>query len=95
MAAVGSVGNLESTFTTINDHVEVNGYGPIYLYQAVYPLLKKSKKPTFVGVGSADTAYRTPDSHKRGLLTFLKQRVDRLVKVDRTVAPRLWESGVR
>jgi norsolorinic acid ketoreductase len=36
----------------LGPYVEVNGYGPIYLYQAVYPLLKKSKKPTFVGVGS-------------------------------------------
>ncbi|CAG8878138.1 unnamed protein product [Penicillium nalgiovense] len=36
----------------LREHVEVNGYGPIYLYQAVYPLLKESKKPTFVGVGS-------------------------------------------
>ncbi|KAJ5985220.1 hypothetical protein N7522_012416 [Penicillium canescens] len=34
------------------DFSPVNGYGPIYLYQAVHPLLKKSKKPTFVGVGS-------------------------------------------
>ncbi|KAK1143053.1 hypothetical protein N8T08_007117 [Aspergillus melleus] len=36
----------------LREHVEVNSYGPIYLYQAVYPLLKKSAKPTFVGVGS-------------------------------------------
>ncbi|KAJ5872208.1 uncharacterized protein N7529_004561 [Penicillium soppii] len=36
----------------LQGHVEVNGYGPIYLYQAVYPLLKKSTKPTFVGIGS-------------------------------------------
>lgn len=36
----------------LREHIEVNGYGPIYLYQAVYPLLKKSKNPTFVGVGS-------------------------------------------
>ena len=36
----------------LREHIEVNGYGPIYLYQAIYPLLKKSKNPTFVGVGS-------------------------------------------
>lgn len=36
----------------LREHVEINGYGPIFLYQAVYPLLQKSKKPTFVGVGS-------------------------------------------
>ncbi|KAK2817675.1 hypothetical protein FQN49_007972 [Arthroderma sp. PD_2] len=34
------------------EHVEVNGFGPLYLFQAVYPLLNKSEKPTFVGVGS-------------------------------------------
>ncbi|KAL2814907.1 hypothetical protein BDW59DRAFT_154100 [Aspergillus cavernicola] len=37
---------------TIREHIDVNGLGPIYLYQAVYPLLKKSQKPIFVGVGS-------------------------------------------
>ncbi|KAJ5487065.1 hypothetical protein N7530_001365 [Penicillium desertorum] len=42
----------EVSIPVLQEHVEVNGYGPIYLYQAVYPLLKKSKKPTFVGVGS-------------------------------------------
>lgn len=36
----------------LREHVEVNGYGPIYLYQAAHPLVKKSKKPTFVGIGS-------------------------------------------
>lgn len=36
----------------LQEHIEVNAYGPIYLYQAVYALLKKSKKPTFVGLGS-------------------------------------------
>jgi norsolorinic acid ketoreductase len=42
----------EVPIPVIREHVEVNGYGPIYLYQSVYPLLKKSTKPTFVGVGS-------------------------------------------
>jgi norsolorinic acid ketoreductase len=37
----------------LHEHIEVNAYGPLYLYQASYSLLKKSKKPTFVGVGSA------------------------------------------
>ncbi|KAL2824208.1 NAD(P)-binding protein [Aspergillus cavernicola] len=37
---------------TVREHIEVNSLGPLYLYQAVYPLLKKSKKPIFVGVGS-------------------------------------------
>ncbi|KAL4938166.1 hypothetical protein BDV06DRAFT_232079 [Aspergillus oleicola] len=37
---------------TVKEHVEVNAYGPLYLYQVVYPLLKKSHKPIFVGVGS-------------------------------------------
>ncbi|KAJ5503935.1 Short-chain dehydrogenase/reductase SDR [Penicillium fimorum] len=42
----------EASFSAIREHVEVNAYGPIYLFQAVYSLLKKSAKPTFVGVGS-------------------------------------------
>ncbi|KAL4919171.1 hypothetical protein BDW62DRAFT_179575 [Aspergillus aurantiobrunneus] len=36
----------------VKDHVEVNAYGVLYLYQAVYPLLKQSRTPTFIGVGS-------------------------------------------
>ena len=42
----------EVPIPVLQEHVEVNGYGPIYLFQAVYPLLKKSRKPIFVGVGS-------------------------------------------
>ncbi|PWY65006.1 NAD(P)-binding protein [Aspergillus sclerotioniger CBS 115572] len=34
------------------EHIEVNGFGPLYLFQAVYPLLQKSENPTFVGLGS-------------------------------------------
>ncbi|KAL2794625.1 NAD(P)-binding protein [Aspergillus keveii] len=37
----------------LREHVETNAYGPLVLYQAVYPLLTKSAKPIFVGVGSA------------------------------------------
>ncbi|KAL4953369.1 hypothetical protein BDW69DRAFT_165439 [Aspergillus filifer] len=37
---------------TVKEHVNVNAYGPLYLYQAVYPLLKKSDKPIFTAVGS-------------------------------------------
>lgn len=37
----------------VREHVEVNGFGPLYLFQAAFPLLNKSKKPTFVGIGSA------------------------------------------
>ncbi|KAL4790369.1 hypothetical protein BDV19DRAFT_402074 [Aspergillus venezuelensis] len=36
----------------VKEHVDVNAYGPLYLYQAVYPLLKKSDKPIFTAVGS-------------------------------------------
>lgn len=36
----------------VKEHVEVNGYGPLYLFQAALPLLNKSAKPIFVGVGS-------------------------------------------
>ncbi|OQE43135.1 hypothetical protein PENCOP_c003G08279 [Penicillium coprophilum] len=42
----------EISVPVIHEHIEVNAYGPIYLFQAAYPLLKKGKKPTFVGVGS-------------------------------------------
>ena len=34
-------------------HMDVNGYGTLYLIQAVYGLLAKSKNPKFVAVGSA------------------------------------------
>ncbi|KAJ0413114.1 NAD(P)-binding protein [Aspergillus carlsbadensis] len=37
----------------VREHVEVNAYGPLVLFQAVYPLLLKSAKPIFAGVGSA------------------------------------------
>ncbi|KAL2847044.1 NAD(P)-binding protein [Aspergillus pseudodeflectus] len=39
--------------SVVREHVETNAYGPLVLYQAVYPLLIKSAKPIFVGVGSA------------------------------------------
>ncbi|CAG7936829.1 unnamed protein product [Penicillium salamii] len=42
----------EVPIPVIQQHIEINAYGPISLYQAVYPLLKKSTKPTFVGVTS-------------------------------------------
>lgn len=34
-------------------HTEVNTYGVIWLYQATLPLLKKSKKPILVTIGSS------------------------------------------
>ena len=34
-------------------HMDVNGYGTLYLIQAVDPLLAKSQNPKFVAVGSA------------------------------------------
>ncbi|KAL6232396.1 hypothetical protein BDW75DRAFT_232843 [Aspergillus navahoensis] len=37
----------------VREHVDVNFYGPLHLFQAAYPLLKKSSRPIFVGVGSA------------------------------------------
>ncbi|KGO47994.1 Short-chain dehydrogenase/reductase SDR [Penicillium expansum] len=42
----------KASISVVQEHIEVNAYGPIYLYQAFYALLKKSAKPTFVGVGS-------------------------------------------
>ncbi|KAL4781687.1 NAD(P)-binding protein [Aspergillus varians] len=40
------------TVDVLKEHMEVNTYSSLYLYQAVYPLLKASKKPMFIGVGS-------------------------------------------
>jgi norsolorinic acid ketoreductase len=37
---------------TVKEHVEVNCYGPLVLFQAVVPLLQKSKKPVFITIGS-------------------------------------------
>lgn len=37
----------------IQEHVDTNGYGWIYLFQATLPILKKSQNPTWVTVGSA------------------------------------------
>ena len=37
----------------IQKHFETNVYGVIYLYQAFLPVLKKSKKPTWVSIGSS------------------------------------------
>ncbi|KAB8067631.1 hypothetical protein BDV29DRAFT_163165 [Aspergillus leporis] len=37
----------------VREHVDVNFYGPLHLFQAAYPSLKKSSKPIFVDVGSA------------------------------------------
>lgn len=38
--------------TAVKDHVEINAYGPLILFQAVKPLLEKSKQPKFVVLGS-------------------------------------------
>lgn len=37
---------------SLKEHIDVNALGPVYLFQAVYPLLQKSNRPIFVGVGS-------------------------------------------
>ncbi|KAI4242029.1 MAG: hypothetical protein L6R40_004256 [Gallowayella cf. fulva] len=34
------------------EHVVVNGFAPLFLFQAVLPLLQKSESPKFVGIGS-------------------------------------------
>lgn len=36
----------------VKEHVEVNGFGPLYLFQATLPLLQKSEGAKFVGIGS-------------------------------------------
>lgn len=39
--------------TVFKEHIVVNGYGPFFLFQAVLPLLQKSKQGAkFVGIGS-------------------------------------------
>ena len=37
---------------TLKEHVEVNTYGPLLLFQAVLPLLQAAKEPKFVVMGS-------------------------------------------
>ncbi|KAF2647184.1 putative aflatoxin biosynthesis ketoreductase nor-1 [Lophiostoma macrostomum CBS 122681] len=36
----------------LKEHVEVNAYGPLVLFQAVLPLLQKSSNPKFAALGS-------------------------------------------
>ena len=36
----------------VKEHVDVNGLGPLYLFQATLPLLQKSEGAKFVGIGS-------------------------------------------
>ena len=36
----------------VKEHVAVNGFGPLYLFQATLPLLQKSEGAKFVGIGS-------------------------------------------
>lgn len=36
----------------VKEHVDVNGFGPLYLFQATLPLLQKSEGAKFVGIGS-------------------------------------------
>lgn len=37
---------------TFKDHVEINAYGPLLLFQAVKPLLDKANQPKFIALGS-------------------------------------------
>lgn len=39
-------------FNVLKEHVAVNAYGPVLLFQAVLPLLLKSKTPKFLAMGS-------------------------------------------
>ncbi|KAF2259786.1 putative aflatoxin biosynthesis ketoreductase nor-1 [Lojkania enalia] len=39
-------------FEAVKQHVEVNGYGPLLLFQAVLPLLEKSSNPKFAALGT-------------------------------------------
>ncbi|KAI9675998.1 MAG: putative secondary metabolism biosynthetic enzyme [Caeruleum heppii] len=40
------------SLSVLRRHVDVNAYGTLALFQAVLPLLKKSKQPKFVTIGS-------------------------------------------
>ena len=42
----------EVKIADMQKHVAVNAMGPLVLFQAVYPLMKKAKQPKFVVVGS-------------------------------------------
>ncbi|KAK8256032.1 hypothetical protein IWZ00DRAFT_541569 [Phyllosticta capitalensis] len=42
----------EVTGDVVRKHVEVNAWGPLFLFQAVLPLLNAAKNPKFVAVGS-------------------------------------------
>jgi norsolorinic acid ketoreductase len=39
-------------FEVVKDHVEVNAYGPLLLFQAVLPLLEKASNPKFAALGT-------------------------------------------
>jgi norsolorinic acid ketoreductase len=39
-------------FDVLKQHVEVNAYAPLFLFQAVLPLLENAKAPKFVGLGT-------------------------------------------
>ncbi|KAL4860724.1 hypothetical protein BDV12DRAFT_208901 [Aspergillus spectabilis] len=43
---------LSVSFEDIKEHIDVNTLGPLALFQATHLLLKQSKKPVFVGMGS-------------------------------------------
>ena len=57
IANAGIYDDYEPLHTVSSDavrrHMEINGYGPLWLFQAVYPLLKKSSHPKWVGIGSS------------------------------------------
>ena len=42
----------EQTIAEVQEHIAVNALGPFLLFQAVYPLLKRSAEPKFVVLGS-------------------------------------------
>jgi len=41
-----------ASIAKIDEHMRVNAYAPLLLFQATLPLLEKSKSPKFVGMGS-------------------------------------------
>ena len=43
----------EVRLASIQEHILVNAFGPLVLFQAVLPLLQKAQNPKFVAVSSA------------------------------------------
>lgn len=48
---------LDTPLSEIQDHVNVNAYGPLVLFRSTLPLLRKSSKPKFASITSAGGSF--------------------------------------